>query len=75
MSQDEPKVISGYRGYAERMARGDCGRHYLNEFFGIVNQSVDGMLREFGLLGDWEKTAPSRKPLSDQEDRQPPPKT
>lgn len=70
MPRNKADVQSKHSRYASRMARGDTGKNYLNEFFGVVNQSVDGMLYEFGLFNDKEKSSPPRKPMQNQEREQ-----
>lgn len=59
------------RSYARRMARGDTGRNYLNEFFDIIFYSVDNML---SVAFKDEERAPiqARKPLRGQENARPP---
>lgn len=64
---------SGHRRYAARMAKGDTGKNYLNELFGLVNRSVEGMLSEFGFVNEKKKPSVTRKPLKDQADEEQPP--
>jgi hypothetical protein len=73
MPEHKADVHPKQRSYAMRMARGDTGRNFLNEFFDVVFYGVDSMLYEFGLFKDQEKSSlPLRKPLQGQEKAQPP---
>ena len=49
-----------------RMARGDTGRNYLNEFFDIIFYSVDNML-SVAFKDEERAPIPARKPLRGQE--------